>query len=344
MRYVSGVISFNAMFQTFRTFEQQADLLIRRGMHSSCGLSNADLKTEIVERLSYINYQRLSSYWRLSYTASTPKRFYPGTYWEDVMKQYMFDRKLRQIIFDGISRIEIALRTQIAYNWAKETQKDSPQASSNSYKPSFGYIDFLKKVNTYYINNPSEEAVAYRSLYWQASDLPVWGFVEFTTFGNLQRLMAAGFKTSSSVVATVSEKLGYPNDKDFFLSGIALLTDVRNACAHQSRVWDRRWLSKTGASILKKSNNGDWGHVWDEANGTWTNAAHGVSLFAQKDSTAAALTFCYQIIKAIAPHSNWKSRLTDLLESTDAPATNTYKRLGFSNAHWAAHPLWQENH
>lgn len=342
MRYVSGVISFKAMCHNFRTFEQQADLLIQRGMHSSAGLSEAALKAEIVERLSYINYQRLSSYWRLSFVQGTPKRFYPKTYWEDVVKKYMFDRKLRQIIFDGISRIEIALRTQIAYHWAQESHRDSPQRRSNSYAPSFRYKDFLIKVNNYYINNPSEEAILYRTQFNQACDLPIWGFVEFTTFGNLQRLMATGFKASSSVVGIVSENLGYPNDKDFFLSGIALLTDVRNACAHQSRVWDRLWLSKTGSSILKRSNNNAWRLTWDAMNGAWTNTAQGISLFAHKDSTAAALTFCYQIIKAIAPHSNWKSRLIGLLNSPAAPETNTYKRLGFSNGHWAEHPLWQE--
>lgn len=329
------------MSQDFRTFEQQADLLIQRGMHSSEGLGREELKNQIVERLRYINYYRLSSYWALAFTGNTPKSFHPGTYWEDVMARYMFDRKLRQIFFDAISRIEIALRTQIAYNWAKETQEDAPQRRSNNYAASYKYKDFLSKVNAYYADNQSEEAVFYRKLYSDAMFLPVWVFVEFTTFGNLQKLMDKGFKASSSVVDTVSTELGYSGDKDFFLSGIALLKDIRNACAHQSRVWDRRWLSRKGASILKNSQNPAWSLKWDDSNNAWSNSANGDTLISQKDSTASALTFCYQIIKTIAPHSNWKTRLVDLLNSPDSPTKSVYKVLGFSNEHWMEHPLWQ---
>lgn len=325
----------------FRTVEQQADLLIQRGMHSSFGLGKEELKNKIVERLRFINYYRLSAYWSMAYTDDTQKRFHPGTYWEDVMARYMFDRKLRQIFFDAISRIEIALRTQIAYNWSKETQEDAPQSRSNNYAASYKYKDFLSKVNTYYIDNQSEEAVLYRNRYTEARFLPAWVFVEFTTFGNLQKLMDRGFKASSHVVNIVSNELGYAGDKDFFLSGIALLKDIRNACAHQSRVWDRRWLSRKGACILKDSHNSAWKLRWDDNNNTWTNAANGDTLIIQKDTTAAALTFCYQIIKAIAPHSNWKERLVELLDAPDFPARNVYRILGFSNEHWVKHPLWQ---
>lgn len=310
-------------------------------MHSSKGLGREELKNQIVERLRHINYYRLSAYWSLAFTGDSPKSFHPGTYWEDVMARYMFDRKLRQIFFDAISRIEISLRTQIAYNWAKETQEDAPQLRSNNYAASYQYKDFLSKVNAYYIDNRSEESVFYCKQYRNEKPLPVWVFVEFTTFGNLQKLMDKGFKASSSVVDIVSTELGYSGDKDFFLSGIALLKDIRNACAHQSRVWDRRWLSRKGASILKNSQNPAWSLKWDTRNHSWSNTADGVTLISQKESTAAALTFCYQIIKAIAPHSNWKSRLVELLDSPDSPTKSVYKVLGFSNEHWIEHPLWQ---
>lgn len=329
------------MSQDFRTFEQQAELLIQRGMHSSSGLDKEELKKLIIERLRYINYYRLSSYWKQAFTGNTPKTFHPGTYWEDVLSRYMFDRKLRHIIFDALSRIEIALRTQIAYHWAKETQDDSPQKRSNNYAASYKYKDFLAKVNTYYSDNQAEEAVLYRKQYNDAKFLPVWVFVEFTTFGNLQKLMDRGFKASSTVVDTVSMELGYAGDKDFFLSGLALLKDIRNACAHQSRVWDRRWLSRKGSGILKNSQNPAWGLKWEESSNSWINSTSGAPLVTQKDSTAAALTFCYQILKAIAPHSEWKERLIALLNSSASPTRNTHKILGFSNENWMEHPLWQ---
>ncbi len=341
MRYVSGVISYNAMSQIFRTFEQQADLLIQRGMHSSRGLDKTQLKAQIEERLKYINYYRLSSYWSVAFSGNTPKSFHPGTYWEDVIARYMFDRRLKQIVFDAISRIEVAMRTQLAHHWAKETQSVSPQRSSNHYSPSFRVGNFLSTVDTYYKDNQSEEAIYYRKQYKDVRTLPVWIFIEFTTFGNLLKLMTMGFKSSSQIVNEVATNMGFSGDSGFFLSGIALLKDIRNTCAHQSRVWNRRWLSRKGASVLKCSQNPAWGLNWDARNKTWSNTSQGDTLITQTESTAAALTFCYQIIKTIAPHSNWKSRLIELLTDSDSSIGSIYKHLGFSNSHWMEHPLWQ---
>lgn len=329
------------MGKDFRTVEQQADLLIQRGMHSALGLDKTQLKAQIEERLRYINYYRLSSYWTVALSGNTPKRFHPGTYWEDVVARYMFDRRLRQIMFDAISRIEIALRTQIAYNWAKETQLDAPQRRSNNYSPKYNVKDFLFTINEYYQGNQSEEAVYYRKQYKDAMYLPVWVFVEFTTFGNMQKLITVGFKKSSKIPETVATNMGYPADLNFFLSGISLLKDIRNTCAHQSRVWNRRWLSRKGSIILRNSQNPAWILKWDASNNTWSNTAHGDTLITQMESTAAALTFCYQIIKTIAPHSNWKSRLIELLTDSDSSIGSIYKHLGFSNSHWMEHPLWQ---
>jgi len=329
------------MSQTFLTFEQQADLLIQRGMHSSRGLDKEQLKQQIAERLLYINYYRLASYWSMAFSDGNTKMFHPGTYWEDVMTRYMFDSKLRQIIFDALSRIEIALRTQIAHNWAKETQEDSPQRSSNNYSRSYRVGDFLKTVDSYYQENQSEEAVSYRKKYKDARTLPVWLFVEFTTFGNLQKLVSVGFKKTSKIPETVAASMGYSGEIDFFLSGIALLKDLRNTCAHQSRVWNRHWLTKRGSIILRNSHNPAWKLKWDAIGKTWSKEAQGDTLITQMESTAAALTFCHQIIKTIAPRSNWKARLIKLIAGSDPTIGNVCKHLGFSNPHWMEHPLWQ---
>lgn len=331
----------STMSQSFLTFEQQADLLIQRGMHSASGLDNAQLKNAIIERLRHISYYRLSPYWSLAQTCSPSKSFHPGTYWEDVIARYMFDRRLRHIVFDAISRIEIAIRTTIAYHWAKETREDSPQQRSNNFAASYKYKEFLSKVNSYYMDNQSEEAVQHRKQYGEARLLPIWIFIEFTTFGNLQKLMDHGFKASSNVVRTVASELGYLNEVDFFLSGIALLKDIRNACAHQSRVWNRRWLSRKGTCILKKSHDPAWKLTWDSNTKSWVDSSAGDTLVTHMESTAAALTFCYRIIKTIAPHSGWKARLVELLSDSESPSRCVYRNVGFSNRHWMEHPLWQ---
>lgn len=93
------------------TIEKQIDLLKQRGME----ISN-EIKAKTY--LSNISYYRLSAYW---YTLlKNPKAdhlFEEGSTFETVIDTYVFDRKLRLVIFDEIERIEIALRTTIIYNY-----------------------------------------------------------------------------------------------------------------------------------------------------------------------------------------------------------------------------------
>ena len=66
--------------------------------------------------LSFISLYRLRAY---TYTYQDNKDsdhpFYKGVTFDRVLNTYLFDRKLRLLIFDAIERIEIALRTQIIY-------------------------------------------------------------------------------------------------------------------------------------------------------------------------------------------------------------------------------------
>lgn len=249
-----GHLIIRDMNEELPIHEQQAFLLVKAGMRSSAGLDGAQLQQEIAHRLQYINYHRFESYWNIHLATDQHNgqfRFRPGTYWEDILARYMFDRKLRQLIFDALSRIEIALRTRIAHDWARETEDANPQRSSNHYRASFKVGDFLSAVDTYYRDNCSEEALRDRKQYKDVRSLPIGLFVEYTTFGNIQKLLSRGVKETSGILENIAANMGMSDDMDFFLSGISLLKDVRNNCAHQARVWNRRWLSKRRHAVLK---------------------------------------------------------------------------------------------
>jgi abortive infection bacteriophage resistance protein len=73
--------------------------------------------------LANINYYRLKAYMIPFYQPNStdlPKQFKPGITFNDVLDLYIFDRKLRLLIFDAIEKIEIALRAQIIYHLSIE--------------------------------------------------------------------------------------------------------------------------------------------------------------------------------------------------------------------------------
>ena len=93
------------------TVDEQIALLKERGM-----VIPDEAKAKMY--LCNISYYRLSAYW---YTLlENPKQdhlFIRGTTFETVLDTYVFDRKLRLLIFDEIERMEIALRTTIIHNY-----------------------------------------------------------------------------------------------------------------------------------------------------------------------------------------------------------------------------------
>lgn len=66
--------------------------------------------------LENISYYRLKGYWWDMKNDFTLHTFKPGSYFEDIIERYNFDRQLRLILFDAIERIEIALRTKMIYH------------------------------------------------------------------------------------------------------------------------------------------------------------------------------------------------------------------------------------
>lgn len=88
--------------------DQQVQQLRRRGMV----IADEPLAKHY---LGYINYYRLAAYWLPFESDHGSHQFYPGTTFEQVLDRYVFDRELRLLLIDAIERVEVAVRTQYAY-------------------------------------------------------------------------------------------------------------------------------------------------------------------------------------------------------------------------------------
>ena len=123
------------------TREQQADILLSEGLAADRG--------ELLMRLDHIGFYRMNGYAhtfreRGDKGAVLP-RFRPGTTLRDVWDCYRFDRSLRLLFLDAIERIEVSLRSQLAY---LHTQQNGAYAYADAqYFPKWkGYVDIWKRV------------------------------------------------------------------------------------------------------------------------------------------------------------------------------------------------------
>ena len=164
------------------TFEQQVQQLIARGLLGD--------PVAMANRLQSVNYYRLTGY-LYPHRIQGSDNFIPGTQFEMVWSHYAFDRRLRLLVMDAIERIEIAVRTQLAYHHAHAYQDPFAYAtlpiSLPDMKPE-AYADFLERVDEEASRSKKDTFVEHFFTTYgdEHKYLPVWMVVEIMSFGTMQ--------------------------------------------------------------------------------------------------------------------------------------------------------------
>ena len=226
-------------------YTEQVNLLKSRGMIF------AD-EQRAKKQLANISYYRLSAY-MLPYKKKDENdiiidEFKEGTTWENIYNLYVFDRKLRLLVFDAIERLEISIRTQIIYqlshkygsHWQDDstifkspTTKTLSDGSSVIFDP---YNDIQKHIKKQLNNNIAEVFIQhYRNKYDDPKNPPSWMSVEIMYFNHLSRI-CKGLKHRVDRV-NIASYFALPERT--FCSWLHTINYVRNICAHHARLWDR---------------------------------------------------------------------------------------------------------
>lgn len=226
-----------------------------------------------------IGYYRLSAYWfPYKVTSSDGKAmFQKGTSFDEIMRTYEFDRRLRLLMFEAVARIEVFLRSRLAYF---AVQEDGV----------FGYPDSAKSKlsREYSAAKKSEQYIKhFADTYGDNHNLPpYWMMVECVTMGTLELLFS---KVSPSTRTAVASELGVK--VPVFKNWLSVLRVTRNACCHHSRVWNRKW------GVSPKIPN-----AWN-----WCGISNG--------RTFAVLSVIYHLLVRIDNATDsWRAELEKLLE------------------------------
>jgi abortive infection bacteriophage resistance protein len=290
------------------TLTQQVGLLLQRGMTGDPVL--------MASRLASVNYYRLSGYW---YPFRNPDdTFRPGTSFERVWERYVFDRRLRLLVMDAIERIEVAVRSFLAYRHAHhhgafayaENPGSLPKMSSAEHS------GFLQKVEEESARGREAFVRHFRGKYGDCHrHLPIWMATEIMAFGTVLTFYRG---SSHRVKQQVATEFGVP----WFVLDSWLLTlgAVRNICAHHGRLWNRE--NGVKPAIPRCRDYPDW-HVPIEID----NAR-----------VFAVLSICRHCLRRVAPQSRWADRLKALLrEFPSVPQVS----MGIP-PNWQESPIWRE--
>jgi abortive infection bacteriophage resistance protein len=288
------------------TFEEQADLIISRGLKAD--------RDRLIRRLKNVNYYRLSAY-LYPFRITGSDNFQEKTTLDLVWKYYTFDRQLRLIVMDAIERVEISVRTQLIYNFAHRHGTFGFTDAKNL--PLLDEVRFQK-----WLEDMREETKRshetfldhFKDKYGDHHKLPpLWMLGEVMSFGKMLTLFNGVDDELRRIIARQ-----YGLEDKVLQSWLGALNVVRNICAHHGRLWNRELGFKP--MIPRPNKYPQWQNPVKIPN----NRLFGI------------LTILEYMRKRTASTSHWCERLKALFACyPEIPL----KCMGFP-ANWEESPIW----
>lgn len=217
-----------------------------------------------------------------------------------------------------LKRIEVAVRTKVVQIYAESTGNSHWYDDESLYR--FGYDDLMEHIEAD-VNRSNEDFIKhYNSKYNDPPMPPSWMALEVVSFTTLSRLF---------------QSLKLDNRKEditeqFGLKKVAILenwlhaiSNLRNCCAHHSRVWNRRFM----VSVTLPYNT-----LYLFMDRTTIGQIRTNKLF-------AVLSCIAYILDIISPGSDFKKHIKELLKS-DCHLLEL-KDMGFPK-YWQPLPVWRE--
>lgn len=208
------------------SYQAQIEQLKSRGMNFSD-------QNKALHLLENISYYRLSGYWYPLLADKQNHIFKPNTNFETAFNLYKFDREFRRLIISELEKIEVAIRSKMAYTLSNTHDIfwiENPTLFINSQK----HQSTLDKIQEEFERSDEEFIIAFKSKYSNPFP-PSFILLEITSFGALSRLYSN--LKSSKDKKNIAKKFGLP-DK-VLESWLHSLVYIRNMCAHHTRLWNR---------------------------------------------------------------------------------------------------------
>lgn len=281
----------------------------------SRGLEIPD-KNRALHYLSKISYYRLRAY-MLPFQSpdDTEHKFRTGTSFDDILNLYIFDRELRFLIFDAIERIEIAIRTQIIYQYSIEYGFDF-YCNKSLYHDETIFEQTLESLIQEIDRSHEIFLKHFRTKYFEEKYPPSIMALEVSSFGTLSKL----FRNLKMCRAKKRVAQSFSVSPYILESWMQSTTYIRNIVAHHARLWNRKLTTRpTLLEFVPKD------RVWLSSNDIPANKLY---------------AFCACIMylkKTINPGTSFGKRLTELVNRY--PVVDV-RQMGFP-VNWKKEAIWQ---
>ena len=300
---------------------------------SSRGMVISD-KQRTERHLANISYYRLSAYmlpYKQKENGKILDSFREGVTWDTVYNLYVFDRKLRLMVFDAIERLEVAIRAQIIYQLSHKYGshwQDRPEIFTPPKTITLRdgrtvimdvYGDIQKHIKEQLHNNKAEVFIQhYCNKYDTPINPPSWMSVEVMYFNHLSRI-CTGLKLRADINGIASYFALPPKT---FCSWLHTINYIRNICAHHARLWNRDMNIVPEKLAFSKSLD-------------WVSSPDTV----KRSKLYYFLCMLNYMLQTANPTSTFKHRIKDLL--TEYQEVASLNAMGFQ-PDWMNEKMWND--
>ncbi len=250
-----------AEIKPWKSIDDQLKILQTRGLL----IEDHDRGRRYLMRLGYY---RLSGYW-YPFRQFLPDgvhqeadfrsdNFMEGSRFNDLVKIYVFDKKLRLLAVDALERIEMALRVDVAHLLGERDAlaHENPDYFHGKFSKKkkkngkTGHQMWLKKYQQQVHRSRRTTFVSHHLEKY--GSLPIWVAIEVWDFGMLSTLFAGMKQADKDLLA---QKYGAPDGNEL-AKWLRSLNFIRNVSAHHARLWNVNVVER---SPLPQGNH--WQHL-----------------------------------------------------------------------------------
>ncbi len=220
------------MDKHFKNLDEQIEILKYKGLV----INNEVYAKDILLRE---NYFFLNGYRYPFFKSSEEKKFIEGTTFEELYSLFLFDRRIRNVIFKNLLVIENNLKSILSYQLSKKygyREKDYLKAKNfTSDKMKQRQVaDLLHKMKRQIRINGSQHT-ATKHYITNYGYIPLWILVKVLSFGIVGELFLILKEDDQKSICEL-----YGINSEIMANYLPILANYRNLCAHEDILYDNR--------------------------------------------------------------------------------------------------------
>ncbi len=297
------------------SIEDQIAKLENRGLN----FADKNLAGQYLQNISYYRLRAFTYPFQNNAEDSDHEFLRDDIDFSDIIELYVFDKRLRSLVFSELEKIEVAVRTKLSLVYSLSTDDAMWYENEFMYASNASAQKVLEDITSDENRSKEDFIKHYKQKYSEPSMPPSWMTLEVVSFGTLSRL----YKVSGAkdLKRQIARQFGI-GDEDVFANWLNAFSNLRNCCAHHSRIWNRRF-----SVHLTLPYNTTNPFMSRDAAGT----IHNNKLF-------ALLSAIKYIVDIISPDNSFKENLQSLLSQRHALLS--LREMGFPNG-WENLPVWK---